>query len=73
MEYDLLLVRFADGRIMVGQQYNTAFTSWVFRVNEQEKVDILDTMLTNNKELAQILTANQAMQNNKSMLKKLAK
>ena len=56
MEYDLLLVRFADGRIMVGQQYNIAFTSWVFRVNEQERVDILDTMLTNNKELPELFS-----------------
>jgi hypothetical protein len=61
MEYDLLLVTFSDGSIMVGQKYNTAFTSWVFRINEQKSLDIVDTLLTNNEELTKILNKNKSI------------
>ena len=72
MEKNLLLVKYSDGRIMVGNKDDSEYTRWVFQVNEFDRVDIVDTMLINNKEARQILTAHQVIQDNKELFKKLS-
>lgn len=68
---NLLLVKYSDGRILIGDRDDSSYTKWVFEIDNNS--DIIDTMLVDNKEARQILIGCEVMQNNKSMLKKLSK